>query len=184
MVSCVVLYFGRQCYPPRLCLIFMPIPVVQIELIWGESRIKLSRVGPSPWVSPLGRGPHWAAYGGPHTSPRRCRAGMLAATLPPFRSVKTSFSMYFHGRVGSICTGVFRALLRDISGNFSSPGSQRSHKAQEGSRAGTTVDTHPPGPPCGVVDIGSRRAQEKIKRKRTFLGSIFATGSSDRTDLG
>ena len=79
-------------------------------------------------------------------------------------------------------TGVFGALLRDISGNFSYPGSQKSHKAQEGSRAGTTVDTHPPGPPCGVVDIGSRRAQEKIKRKRTFFSSIFATGIGIRDE--
>ena len=72
--------------------------------------------------------------------------------------------------------------MREIYGKCTSTGSQRSHKAQEGSRILTTVDTHPPGPPCGVVDIGSRRAPEKIKRKRTLFGRIFATGIGNRDE--
>ena len=85
---CVVLYCGPQWYYGKRRLIFMPVPVVQTELIWTETRIKLSLVGPSPWLLPLGAGRRWAGKDGHNTSPRRRRSVIAYCTLAPFRSIK------------------------------------------------------------------------------------------------
>ena len=87
---CVVLYCGPQWYYGKRRLIFMPVPVVQTELIWTETRIKLSLVGPSPWLLPLGAGRRWAGKDGHNTSPRRRRSVLAYCSLAPFRSIKRS----------------------------------------------------------------------------------------------
>ena len=90
VVSCVVLYCGPQWYCGKRRLIFMPVPVVQKELIWDATCESLSLLVPIPWVYPLGAVPRWAGVGGGNTS-RSCRcAAMVGHALPPFRSVKNT----------------------------------------------------------------------------------------------
>ena len=65
----------------------MPVPVVQTDVISAETCSRLSLVGPSPWVLPLGAGPRWAGVDADKTSPRRRPSVVTLSILPPFRSI-------------------------------------------------------------------------------------------------
>ena len=82
------------CYRKRR-LIFMPVPVVQKELIWDATCESLSLLAPIPWVYPLGAVPRWAGVGGDNTSRSCRRAAMVGHDLPPFRSVKNTIQKRF-----------------------------------------------------------------------------------------
>ena len=151
--------------------------------------------GPLPLALP---GPRWApgmwvqrSWGSSAAASRRGATVYFTLIKKRFGSVYctvycvctalcTVYTMHCTALCTALCSYCVKTPFPFLNGKSGPSRVRIPQRARTTSRVLSTVDTHPPGPPRGVGNIGPRHGPAELEMNEAFFALNFATGVGNR----